>query len=98
MACIMSSGKIVLKEVMKEGGRGPAITTKDILVIPCLEPLQEDYDEELDEEVPTHTETKYFWFYVQIFSGGHGRAEPLLRARPRARAAALCVRPQDSRI
>ena len=51
MACIMSSGKIVLKEVVKEGGSG--ITTKDSLVIPCLEPLQEDYDEELDEELDT---------------------------------------------
>ena len=96
MTCILSSGKIVVRDLVLSSQA--AVAAQDKLTIEAAEPLQEDYDEELDEEVPTHTETKYFWFYVQIFSGGHGRAEPLLRARPRARAAALCVRPQDSRI
>ena len=96
MTCILSSGKIVVRDLVLSSQA--AVAAQDKLTIEAAEPLQEDYDEELDEEVPTHTETKYFWFYVQIFSGGHGRAEPLLRARPRARAAALCVRPQDSRL
>ena len=51
MACIMSSGKIVVKEVVRQDRSG--ITSKDCLVIPSIEPLQEDYDEELDEEMDT---------------------------------------------
>ena len=51
MACIMASGKIVVKEVVKKDGSG--ITSKDLLVIPCVEPLQEEYDEEMDEEMDT---------------------------------------------
>jgi len=51
MTCILSSGKIVVRDLVLSSQA--AVAAQDKLTIEAAEPLQEDYDEELDEEVDT---------------------------------------------
>ena len=49
MTCVLASGKIVVKTLDPRSSR--SFTTITQLAIDVLEPLQEEYDDELDEEV-----------------------------------------------
>ena len=51
MTCILSSGALVVKEIKKTNEK--TLSTTNQLFIGSTELLQEDYDEELDEEVDT---------------------------------------------
>ena len=51
MACALSSGKIVVRDIVTTNASTISLVTK--LTIPCNEPLQEEFDDELDEEVDT---------------------------------------------
>ena len=51
MACALASGKIVVRELTATSATTISYVNK--LIIPCNEPIQEEFDDELDEEVDT---------------------------------------------
>ena len=53
LVCAMSSGRISVKDLKKVKGRDGVIEAVERFCIPCLEPIQEEYDPETDEELDT---------------------------------------------
>ena len=49
MACALSSGKIVVRDIVKTSATTISLVNK--LTIPCNEPLLDEFDDDLDEEI-----------------------------------------------
>ena len=52
MVCGLASGRIVVREVV-EGAKPGLLLTREVLGLPCPEPLQEEWDDATEEEVET---------------------------------------------